>query len=222
MIVGASRGLGYSLSKALIGPKDRAYLISRNRPDICDDERIIWLPIDLSISNESNMVLLDKIGNDAIDVLIYNAGIWEEEGFSETPVTELMNILNVGLNSSICIIKALENNLIRAKGYLVLDQCLGKANLAALLALYEDSARYYRSQNYVSTLALNEQIQHRITADTCFMQSTQKTINTLLLDYDQYHGGLGVKHPVGETATLGLHQDITMVPYEAQRTGITL
>ncbi|WP_116201819.1 phytanoyl-CoA dioxygenase family protein [Amycolatopsis circi] len=107
-------------------------------------------------------------------------------------------------------------------GYLVSGSTLPEAALAGLDSFYAAHAERYASPRYASTLAFGGDHDHRSAADAVFRHATRDAAAGLLVDCLQYYGGLGVKTPSGDTTTLELHQDLTMVPYDRPRCGITL
>ena len=108
------------------------------------------------------------------------------------------------------------------QGYLLLDRYLRDDDLDCLQGFYESCRDIYNIGYYASTLAVNGNSNHRREVDRCFERCTKTVADDLLDDYRQYYGGFGVKHPTGSQCILDTHQDITMVPYDSRRTGITL
>jgi short-subunit dehydrogenase len=119
IIVGASRGLGLAFAKGLIKETDRAWLISKNRPPICDGERIVWVEADLAVPGPAVTAALSRIACDRIDALIYNASTWEDRDFGEMAVDELISILNISLVSAVQVVRELEGPIRRGAGNLV-------------------------------------------------------------------------------------------------------
>jgi len=121
MIVGASRGLGAAFSAGLPDPGDRLWLVSRTRPEQPPDGIVRrWVRADLT-RREAPRTLARAVGKDVLDVLIYNAGIWEEPAFTRgyrfeaRPVSETRRIVEVNLTAAILCIQALLPALRRSR-----------------------------------------------------------------------------------------------------------
>lgn len=122
IIFGASKGLGDAFVKGLPTNEDTVWIISRSRPnalDLNDGVRRYWLEIDLSQQDKIGMVkgaLKDK----TIDVLIYNVGVWEKDGFEDyydfdnDKPKDIATMLNINLTSTITFIQALLPNIRRS------------------------------------------------------------------------------------------------------------
>ena len=85
IIFGASQGLGDAFVKGLPIEGDTVWMVSRTRPeslDINDGVNRKWLSIDLS-SQQQISALKETLKDIAIDVLIYNVGVWEKRGFED-------------------------------------------------------------------------------------------------------------------------------------------
>ena len=120
LIVGASRGLGLGFSIGLPDPGDTVFLVSRTRPPTLDrSDRVsrIWIQADLSVSQIAAVKVAEAIGDRAIDFLLYNAGIWEENAFEPTysfeksTPEEMEQIIHVNLLSAILCTHRLIPNL---------------------------------------------------------------------------------------------------------------
>ena len=123
IIFGASHGLGDAFVKGLPTKGDTVWVVSRTRPsslDINDGVNRKWLTIDLS-SQQQIPSLKETLKDIAIDVLIYNAGVWEKRGFEDDytfdkdEVGDISNLININLTSTITYIQALLPNLRQAK-----------------------------------------------------------------------------------------------------------
>lgn len=118
LIIGASRGLGDALNRRLMTPGDHAWLVSRNSPalNLNDGIERQWIKADLSEAGAADAIA-QQLGDQRIDVLIYNAGIWEDTAFStqyrfeDTTQTEDERILRVNLLSVLACVKRLLPNL---------------------------------------------------------------------------------------------------------------
>ncbi|MFB5758787.1 SDR family NAD(P)-dependent oxidoreductase [Paenibacillus medicaginis] len=118
IIFGASKGLGESFVKELPEAGDHVWIVSRSRPEtlqLDDGVNRYWIKADLT-SVEAGNKIADAFNDTALDVLIYNVGIWESNGFREDydfeqdDTAEIVNILNVNIVSAInCIQKLLPN-----------------------------------------------------------------------------------------------------------------
>lgn len=83
LIVGASRGLGAAFNLGLPEQGDTVCLISRSQPQNLernDGVKRIWIEADLS-SKDASHKIASALSGHKLDVLIYNAGIWEEHAF---------------------------------------------------------------------------------------------------------------------------------------------
>jgi short-subunit dehydrogenase len=123
LIVGGSRGLGAALSWGLPMRGDALWLVSRGRPDLDDRDgvRRVWIEADLS-APAAGAVVASAVGDAPLDVVIYNAGIWEHNAFSDSydfmrvDDAETERIIAVNLTSAIICIRALLPNLRKATG----------------------------------------------------------------------------------------------------------
>lgn len=123
IIFGASQGLGDAFVKGLPTKGDTVWVVSRSRPsslDINDGVNRKWLKIDLS-SQQHIPALKDALKGVAIDVCIYNVGVWEKRGFEDDytfdkdEVGDIANLININLTSTITYIQALLPNLRQAE-----------------------------------------------------------------------------------------------------------
>lgn len=123
LIFGASRGLGAALGRALPQPGDGAWLVSRHAPpyvDLADGARRVWLPGDLSHPDTPAQVAA-QLGHAALDVLIYNAGIWEptafgpDYDFAHTDPADNARIIQVNLTAAMACVQACLPHLGRAR-----------------------------------------------------------------------------------------------------------
>jgi short-subunit dehydrogenase len=118
VVLGASRGLGDAFVKGLPEKGDRVWVVSRSVPEslsLDDGVNRIWIEADLSLS-DSSIRIAETLNDETIDVLIYNAGIWETEGwqshydFEKDDPEEIANIIHVNTTSAIlCTQKLLPN-----------------------------------------------------------------------------------------------------------------
>ncbi|NOJ73814.1 SDR family NAD(P)-dependent oxidoreductase [Paenibacillus alvei] len=119
IIFGASKGLGDAFVRGLPQQGDLVWVVSRNRPnslDVDDGVKRIWVKADLS-QQEAASSIAHSIGDETIDVLIYNVGIWEQNGFEDDynfdqdDPADIANIIQVNITSTITCIQALLPNL---------------------------------------------------------------------------------------------------------------
>lgn len=121
LITGASRGLGALLSDQLPSSGDQAWLVSRSEPNTgkLDGVTRRWIEADLGQPGAAQRIA-STLGESPLDVLIYNAGIWESNAFSssyrpeDVSLSETMQIMQVNLTSAILTIQALLPNLRRS------------------------------------------------------------------------------------------------------------
>ncbi|MEK3788942.1 SDR family NAD(P)-dependent oxidoreductase [Paenibacillus sp. FSL K6-1230] len=123
IIFGASKGLGDAFVKGLPDQGDQVWIVSRNKPgsmELADGVNRRWIAADLGQPNAAQVVS-DALQGETIDVLIYNVGIWEKEGFEDhysfdldTPA-EIANIIQVNITATITCIQALLTNVRQAE-----------------------------------------------------------------------------------------------------------
>lgn len=120
LIFGASRGLGAAFSSSLPTRGDTVWLVSRTQPANLkrkDGVERVWIKADLSSPNDASRTISEALAGKRLDVLIYNAGIWEEAAFTsdysfeEVSTEESADIIAVNLTSAIICIQKLLSNL---------------------------------------------------------------------------------------------------------------
>ncbi|NGP44395.1 SDR family oxidoreductase [Bacillaceae bacterium SIJ1] len=123
IIFGASQGLGDAFVKGLPVEGDTVWIVSRTRPnslDVNDGVNRRWLAIDLS-SQQQIPYLKETMKDIAIDVLIYNVGVWEKRGFEDDytfdldEVEDIASLMNINLTSTITYVQALLPHLRQAE-----------------------------------------------------------------------------------------------------------
>ncbi|MGL5926273.1 SDR family NAD(P)-dependent oxidoreductase [Chroococcidiopsis sp.] len=118
IILGASRGLGEILHRFVPESGDTVWLISRSPPTLNLDDGIIrhWLEVDLSQPDAIDRVV-NALEQSLVDVVIYNAGIWEKDAFTPNYCFEAVSdkenqrILTINLISAISCVRKLLPNL---------------------------------------------------------------------------------------------------------------
>ncbi len=121
VIIGASRGLGAAFSRGLPEPGDQVWLVSRGRPElaVADGAQRQWIPADLTDRAAAGRIAAALAGA-PVEVLVYNAGIWEEAAFgadydfAQVPAEENERILTVNLSAALAVVQALLPNLRQA------------------------------------------------------------------------------------------------------------
>jgi len=122
LIVGASKGLGRAFVEGLAGDDDTVVGVSRNRPrelQLQADANVDWISVDMSDSVYASD-LIEKQAPAELDVIIYNLGIWEETGFSdsyhflENSDEEVVNLINTNITSAILLLKRLIPRLLKS------------------------------------------------------------------------------------------------------------
>ncbi|MBI1362391.1 MAG: SDR family NAD(P)-dependent oxidoreductase [Proteobacteria bacterium] len=115
LIVGGSRGIGNSLGAVLPEQGDTVWIVSRtqpqcmNRPDGVTRHWIQGDVTDLALAKKLDA----EIGRQKLDVLIYNAGIWEESPFGQLTPERIARIVTVNLTAMLVIVQAL---MVQLKG----------------------------------------------------------------------------------------------------------
>lgn len=122
VIIGASRGLGHAISVGLLQPVRHLYLISRSQPKVLEQgnmDNYTWIEADIN-SIFFTQKLKENLDQIPVDVLIYNAAVWEKNTFRDNyQITDdsedaLRNIINVNLTGAILSVQALLPNLQQA------------------------------------------------------------------------------------------------------------
>jgi short-subunit dehydrogenase len=125
MIIGASRGLGAAFGIALPDAGDAVWLASRTAPfylDRADGVSRTWIQADLAEADGAKAAdtVYAALASQPLDVIVYNAGIWENTAFSteynfeKIAVAETLRILTVNLTAAILCIQRLVPNLRRS------------------------------------------------------------------------------------------------------------
>lgn len=116
LIIGASRGLGAAFAEGLPEAKDEMLVVSRSEPvlEVGPEVAYEWIRADATSATFADDVAA-VVENRSIDVLIYNAGIWEEGDFNSTSESEINAILTTNLTSCIHLVQRLWENVITSK-----------------------------------------------------------------------------------------------------------
>ncbi|MCH7313910.1 SDR family oxidoreductase [Acinetobacter sp. ANC 3882] len=115
LIYGVSKGLGKAIVQAVPRPIDTVYGISRSQPQ--EIPNLNWICTNLSNPEQAVSDVKTAIGQQKIDVLIYNVGIWEQHAFSEDynfekiSAVEITQIINTNISTCIQSIQSLIENL---------------------------------------------------------------------------------------------------------------
>ena len=122
LIIGASRGLGAAFSAGLPQTGDEVWLVSRSRPALGHEDGVVrhWIEADVA-APQAGAGIAAALGERALDVLVYNAGIWESRGFEpdydfrDVSEAETQRIVAVNLTGAITCIQAAVPALLRAR-----------------------------------------------------------------------------------------------------------
>ena len=120
--------MGRAFNLGIPAAGDTVWLVSRRRPDLerGDGVKRFWIEADLSSTNAAQTVAEALAGN-ALDVVIYNAGIWEKHAFQtdydfeKVSAEETQDIISVNLTAAIkCVQSVLPNLRQSASGKIIL------------------------------------------------------------------------------------------------------
>jgi short-subunit dehydrogenase len=123
LVFGASKGLGDAFVRGVPQQGDKVWVVSRTKPDsleLEDGVHRIWIQADLSKHNAATLVT-DMLRDETLDVLIYNVGIWEREGFEDhytfdkDEPADISHLIHVNITSAILCIQALLPHLRQSK-----------------------------------------------------------------------------------------------------------
>lgn len=115
LIYGVSKGLGKAIVQAVPKPIDTIYGVSRTQPQQIPN--LNWICTDLSTPEQAVSDVKTAIGQQKLDVLIYNVGIWEQQAFSDNynfedvSAAEINQIINTNISTCILSIQSLIENL---------------------------------------------------------------------------------------------------------------
>lgn len=124
IIFGASRGLGRAFATGLPQSGDVVWLISRNKPEFIEqvpaEISYHWIQVDLTQPNAAGKIAA-AVGSNPLDLLLYNAGIWESTAFSdeynfeELDPAENQRVIAVNLTAAVDCVQKLLSNVRQAK-----------------------------------------------------------------------------------------------------------
>ncbi|GGG64634.1 SDR family NAD(P)-dependent oxidoreductase [Paenibacillus radicis (ex Gao et al. 2016)] len=115
LVFGASKGLGDAFVRGVPEQGDKVWVVSRSKPDsldLSDGIQRIWIQADLS-ELDSAKIVADQLRDETLDVLIYNVGIWEKEGFEDhytfdkDEPADISHLIHVNVTSTILCVQAL-------------------------------------------------------------------------------------------------------------------
>ncbi|CAM4401351.1 SDR family oxidoreductase [Paenibacillus xylanexedens] len=115
IVFGASKGLGDAFVRGVPQSGDKVWGVSRSKPEslsVEDGVERIWIQADLSELQAAEQVA-SQLQGETLDVLIYNVGIWEKEGFEEhytfdkDEPADISQLIHVNVTSTIVCIQAL-------------------------------------------------------------------------------------------------------------------
>ncbi|MGG4399415.1 SDR family NAD(P)-dependent oxidoreductase [Paenibacillus amylolyticus] len=115
IVFGASKGLGDAFVRGIPQSGDKVWVVSRSKPEslsVEDGVQRIWIQADLSELQAAEQVA-SQLQGETLDVLIYNVGIWEKEGFEEhytfdkDEPADISQLIHVNVTSTIVCIQAL-------------------------------------------------------------------------------------------------------------------
>lgn len=113
VITGASRGLGRALADGLPGSADHAVLVARRPPSQEPRPGRVWVACDLARLPESVDALAAAVGDERLDVLVCNVGIWESAAFGpdyrfeSSSDAEIRGVLDVNVASTLLLVRRL-------------------------------------------------------------------------------------------------------------------
>lgn len=115
IVFGASKGLGDAFVRGVPQSGDKVWVVSRSKPEsltVEDGVQRIWIQADLSELQAAEHIA-SQLQGETLDVLIYNVGIWEKEGFEEhytfdkDEPADISQLIHVNVTSTIVCIQAL-------------------------------------------------------------------------------------------------------------------
>jgi 3-oxoacyl-[acyl-carrier protein] reductase len=107
LVTGASRGIGLAVAQHLVSQVDRLLAVSRTKAPVGE-----WIQADLSELAEVETVV-NAIGGDRLDALLYMGGTWETHAFTsqysfeDCSDADIAQVIAVNLVAPIRLVKAL-------------------------------------------------------------------------------------------------------------------
>lgn len=149
IIFGASKGLGAAFAAGLPEKNDTVWLVSRSEPAIVNSTTNVsykWIQADLSQADCAAKIAA-AVGDEPLDLLLYNAGIWESTAFTDkydfetNDLLENHRVLTVNLTAAIDCIQKLLPNVRRAREgkIIVIGSTSGVDNVGAPEVAYTAS-----------------------------------------------------------------------------------
>ena len=132
LITGSSKGLGFSIAKALFNSGATIILNGRNlealdlaSQEINPQERIIYkYPFDVTnVEDVNNNItkINEKVG--AIDILVNNAGIQSRELLTDIKINDWNNVLKTNLTSPFILSQAIVPDMIKRRSGKIINIC---------------------------------------------------------------------------------------------------
>lgn len=181
LITGGSRGLGAAFSAGVPEAGDHAWLVSRSQPDTSAADGISrqWIAADLASVEAAVSAVRQAVGDEVLDVLIYNAGIWESTAFSsrydfeQIALAETNRIIAVNMTAAIAVVQALLTNLRRSPNpkIILIGSINGMDNNSAVEVAYNASKFGLRG----AAQALRENLRSEAISVTCINPGTITT-----------------------------------------------
>lgn len=200
LIFGGSRGLGAAFGLGVPARGDEVWLVSRGRPDLSDRDGVTrhWIQADLAQAGAGAGVA-KALGERPLDIVIYNAGIWEHNAFrasydmTKVDEAETARIIAVNLTSAITCVQAVLPNQRRSSAakIIFIGSSSGLDNSGTREVAYVASKFGLRG----ATHALRENLRADRIAVTC--------INP---------GDIGTIKVEGGVVSSAPHQDRVMIP----------
>ncbi|KNC65428.1 SDR family oxidoreductase [Pseudoalteromonas ardens] len=125
VITGANRGIGLELCRHYVAASDRVTAVVRRTSDELQSLDVTILDgIDVSIAEDVH-TLSSALGDQAIDVLINNAGIFHNETLQQMDFTTLEQQLMVNAVAPVRVTHALQRNLVAGSKVAMITSRMG-------------------------------------------------------------------------------------------------
>ncbi len=155
LVIGGSKGLGHALIQGLHQEGRQFFIVSRTQPLVLQRNTTItatWIRADLT-EQAFTHAIKEAIGTTAIDALIYNAGIWEENAFSDQydflkdDPLHISNIITTNLTAAILCVQSLLPNLSETAKIILIGSTSGIENNRSKEVAYQASKFGLRGLN---------------------------------------------------------------------------